>query len=58
MEFEPGLERFTDLCEKVAGYYFTERYPMIVPSGLTSDDIKADKSEAGELIKTLFPTEM
>lgn len=57
VEFEPGLERFMDLCEKLSGYYFTERYPILVPSGLTTPEIADDKSMAKELVCELFPGE-
>jgi HEPN domain-containing protein len=52
--FDSGLEKFRELCERVAGYYFTERYPMLVPSDLTVEDIEADKAVAEEMIKALI----
>lgn len=56
-EFNHRLERFVDLCEKASGYYFTERYPMLVPSGLTTSEIANDMSIARELVCELFPEE-
>jgi HEPN domain-containing protein len=56
-EFDERLNIFIDFCEKVTGYYFTERYPVLIPSELTIQDIKSDKAEAKRFIKALFPDE-
>lgn len=56
--FDASLTRFLDLCERVSGYYLAERYPIAGWTGLTLDDIKNDRSEAGELIQALFPGEL
>lgn len=53
VEFAPSLEVFRGLCERVTGYYYTERYPMIVPSELTTDDILKDKGDAEKFIEHL-----
>lgn len=58
VEFESGLEGFRELCERVTGYYYTERYPMIVPSELTTEDIAKDKTEAEALINALIVQKM
>jgi len=55
--YKPMLEKFRDMCEKIKNYYFTERYPLIVPSELTAQDIESDKTEAEEFITSLFPQE-
>lgn len=57
IEFDSTLEKFIDLCERVTGYYFTERYPMLIPSELITEDIKKDKGKAAKLIKALFSEE-
>jgi len=54
VEFAPALEVFRGLCERVTGYYYTERYPMIVPSELTTNDVIKDKTDAEKLIKALL----
>lgn len=53
VEFNSTLEEFRGLCERVTGYYYTERYPVIVPSELTTDDVRKDKSVAIKFIKSL-----
>lgn len=54
IEFDAGLEEFRELCERVSGYYYTERYPLVVPSELTTEDIEKDREEAEKLIQGLF----
>lgn len=49
-----ALESFRKLCERVSGYYLTERYPKLVSSGLTTSDIEKDVEETRQFIKTLF----
>lgn len=54
---ESSLAIFRDLCERVAGYYLTERYPQLVRSGLQSSDLERDREGSSRLIKILFPDE-
>lgn len=53
----PRLENFRDLCERVSGYYFADRYPPLSALELTSEDIKKDLGEAKRFIKAMFPEE-
>ena len=43
--------------KKVTSYYFTERYPALIPSELTIHDIESDKADAKRFIMALFPDE-
>lgn len=52
-----SLESFRQLCERVSGYYFVDRYPPLVPSELSCTDVKKDLEEADKFIKTLFADE-
>jgi HEPN domain-containing protein len=52
-----GLERFRDLCERLSGYYFAERYPPLGALDITSEDIRKDITEAKKFVKMLFPKE-
>jgi HEPN domain-containing protein len=47
------LESYRDLCERVSGYYFTDRYPALVDTGLTCEDIEKDVEKAKRFIKAL-----
>lgn len=55
--YKTGLEKFRDLCERVSGYYFAERYPPLGAFGLTSEDIKKDLKEARKFVRMMFPDE-
>jgi HEPN domain-containing protein len=57
IKYNSNLETFRSLCERVSGYYFTERYPHLVEPGLTCNDIEKDVKEAKEFIQLLFPTD-
>jgi HEPN domain-containing protein len=53
VKYDLNLESFRDLCERVSEYYFMERYPALVDTGLTCEDIEKDIDEARKLIKAL-----
>lgn len=55
--YHSALEPFRKLCERVSGYYFVDRYPPLVPSGLTCKDIEADLVDTRKIIRMLFPDE-
>jgi HEPN domain-containing protein len=57
IQFDAGLEKFRELCERVTGYYYTERYPGLIPTELTSNDIESDKTAAQAFIQSLFASE-
>lgn len=54
IKYNSTLESFRKLCERVSGYYLTERYPKLIPSELTTADIEKDVKEAHDLIEALF----
>jgi len=54
VKYNPNLESFRDLCERVAGYYFIERYPALVEAGLSCEEIERDVTEAEKFIKSLL----
>jgi HEPN domain-containing protein len=53
VKYNPDLESYRDLCEHVSGYYFTDRYPALVDTGLTCEDIEKDIEKAKGFIKAL-----
>lgn len=57
VDFNPALDAFRDLCERVTAYYFVERYPPFISSDLTVQDIEKDKAEAIRMIKAMFEDE-
>ena len=54
---DPALEAFRDLCERVSGYYFAERYPPLGAFDLDPEDLKEDLTAARSFVKTIFPGE-
>jgi HEPN domain-containing protein len=52
--YDPGLEAFRDLCERVSGYYFAERYPPLGGERSSCEYIAKDAEEAEKLIQALF----
>ncbi len=54
VKYNPSLESFRDLCERVSGYYFIERYPSLVEAGLYCKEIERDVKEAKKFIRLLL----
>ncbi len=54
VKYHPDLKGFYDLCERVTGYYFVDRYPPLGATGLTCRDIEKDIEEAKEFIRAMF----
>ena len=55
--YDPNLKSFYDLCERVSGYYFADRYPPLRTTDITCEDITKYLEEAQKFIKALFPEE-
>lgn len=53
----PELGKFRDFCERVSGYYFTERYPPLAIIEITCEEIKEDMQEARKFVQSMFPDE-
>jgi HEPN domain-containing protein len=53
IKHRPTLEKYRGLCERVSGYYFSERYPALIDSELTCEDIEKDINEAEKFINEL-----
>ncbi|MCZ6680985.1 MAG: HEPN domain-containing protein [Candidatus Poribacteria bacterium] len=51
--YDPSLERFRAACEKITGFYFVERYPLITDTGLTDDDVESSLKQVRTLIDKL-----
>jgi HEPN domain-containing protein len=50
---DPSLEEFREVCQRVTAYYFVERYPPIVETGMTKDDVRASLVQVNELAMRL-----
>ncbi len=51
--YEPSLEEFRLPCQKITEYYVEERYPLVVSSELTEEEIKGSLSIAEKMIEKL-----
>lgn len=56
--YNQSLESFRKLCERVSGYYIADRYPFLISSELSCEDIKNHLAEAQRFIHTMFPEEV
>ena len=58
VEYNAGLEAFYGLCERISGYYLADRYPLLIPTELTCQDIERDLEEAKRFVKALSGKEL
>ena len=52
-----NLENFRDICERVSGYYFAERYPPLGVLDLSCEDVKKELKDVRKFIRAMFPDE-
>jgi HEPN domain-containing protein len=57
VNYNGDLTIYYALCERVSGYYLADRYPALIPTELTCEDIERELEEARKFIKALFPEE-
>lgn len=53
IEHDPSLEQFRHACQKITAFYFVERYPFVMDSGLTELDVRESLEQIGGLIERL-----
>ena len=53
LAYDPSLEPFRAVCQKVTGFYFVERYPFVVEAGLTAEDVRTSLEQVRGLIERL-----
>ena len=53
LAYDPSLESFRAVCQKVTGFYLLERYPFIVEAGLTEGDVRNSLKQVKGLIERL-----
>jgi HEPN domain-containing protein len=51
--YDASLEKFRTICQKISAFYFVERYPLIVETGITEEDVRTSLEQVAELVKTL-----
>jgi len=55
--FDPELETYQELCERVSGYYVLDRYPVLREVQVETGRVEQELSAAAELISRLHPGE-
>ena len=53
LAYDPSLEPFRSACQKITGFYLVERYPFVVESGLTEEDVRTSLIQVEVLIEKL-----
>jgi len=53
LAYDPSLEPFRAVCQKVTGFNLVERYPFITEAGLTGDDVRNSLKQVNGLIERL-----
>jgi HEPN domain-containing protein len=53
LAYDPSLEPFRAVCQKITGFYFVERYPFVVEGGLTTEDVRTSLEQVRGLIERL-----
>ncbi len=51
--YDPSLEKFRHVCQKITAFYFVERYPFVMDSGLTEDDVRESLEQVIGLVERL-----
>ncbi|MCL4514357.1 MAG: HEPN domain-containing protein [Firmicutes bacterium] len=47
----PSLDSYREVCQKITAFYMVERYPSVIASGITEEDVRSSLSEIRELIE-------
>lgn len=51
--YHASLEEFRSVCQKISAFYFVERYPSVVGTGVTEEDVRASLEQVMELVEKL-----
>ena len=51
--YDASLEEFRSVCQKISAFYFVERYPFLVETGITEQDVRASFEEVTALVERL-----
>lgn len=53
LAYDPSLEAFRPVCQKITAFYIVERYPLIIDSSLTEEEVQEALEEVEALIEKL-----
>lgn len=53
LTYDASLEEFRDVCQKITAFYVVERYPFVVESGITEEDVRTSFEQVKGLIEKI-----
>jgi HEPN domain-containing protein len=51
--YDPSLEPFRSVCQKITAFYVVERYPLVIDTGMTEQDVYSAMEQVRGLIDKL-----
>jgi HEPN domain-containing protein len=48
---DASLENFRSVCQKITAFYFVERYPFVVETTMTEEDIRSSLEQVKNLVE-------
>ncbi len=54
--YDDSLETFRAVCQKIAAFYFAERYPFVVETGITETDVRTSLQQIKGLVEKVRMT--
>ena len=51
--YDASFEDFRAVCQKITAFYFVERYPWVVETGMTEEEVRSALEQIEELIEKL-----
>ena len=53
LTYDPSFEEFRSACQKITAFYFVERYPFVMGTGLTEEDVRSSREHVRPLIEKI-----
>lgn len=51
--YDVSLEEFRSACQKITAFYFIERYPFVIETGITEEDVRNSLEQVKRFIEKL-----
>ena len=51
--YNSSLDEFRSACQKITAFYFVERYPFVMETGLTEEDVRGSREQVQLLIEKI-----
>jgi len=53
LEFEPSFEEYRETLQLITGFYFVERYPVLLETGITEEDVRNALGRIRPMVKSI-----